>query len=177
MRGRSLVLASILGLSGACHKPCPPPPPKAPPTVLDAGAPAARVFPRLKALSGPWLAGETSIIFEVLGKGTAVAQRSGFFVVWYVDGEALAGSLFPDDGYHAKLRSTRISDTEELVIEMATVETGNVAPDAPLARSMTMTISPKDDRITQRWVFGTGPDSNTPFELVMTRAPAAAPIE
>jgi hypothetical protein len=162
----------VLALAG-CRKPKPvPPEPPAPPSVADPESAGGRAFMRLTELEGTWtIAGsEVPASFEKVGRATAVAQRSGFYAVWYPDGPHLAATLFPDDGYHATLRSTKIEEQPGggLKIELVADHIGNIPPGVPVARSVTVTLVPGGQQLTQRWVFRTEADDK-PLELVFDR--------
>jgi len=169
----ALALAALLG----CRRP---PPPKAPsppaPTIRDSGGLGARTFERMKELAGNWLAGDRPVTFEVIERGNAIVQRGGLFVVWYPDGNTLAATVFAEEGYHVRMRSTSIADGPggELRVELATFDSGNIVPDEPIARALAMTIAPDHGGVTQRWSFGTSLDA-PPRELVLTRTEPAAP--
>jgi hypothetical protein len=177
MMGRWLALPLGLGLLAGCRHPPPPPPPAAPPpTIRDEGGIGARALGRMKDLTGNWNAGELPISFESIEFGRVVAQRGGFYIVWHADGNSLAASVFAPEGYHVRMRSTKVTDTPDgaLTVQLETLDAGNITPDEPIARSLAMTIAPGNDRVTQRWMFGKDLDT-PPREIVMTRADAGAP--
>src|SRR5262249_45100209 len=128
-------------------------------------------FHRLAGLEGRWTTTNAfPATFARVARGAAVTQDSGFFVVWYPDGDALVAALFPDDGYHARLRSRRIVEANgELVAELVAEDVGNVSPKQPIARSLTLTLAPNDATVTERWMFHTD-TGDEPFELVLRRA-------
>jgi len=172
----ALALALALALPAGCRpRPAPPPPPPGP-TIRDSGAVGARAFERMKELAGNWLAGELPVTFEVIEHGTAILQRGGPLVVWYPDGNTLAASVFAEAGYHVRMRSKRITEAPggELTVELAAFDAGNIVPDEPTARALTLQIAPANDRVAQRWSFGESLDA-PPRELVLTRTDAAAP--
>jgi hypothetical protein len=161
-------------LLAACATAAPPPAPPATspaPTAAQPDAPGMQAFRRLAALEGRWATTKGfPATFTRVGRGAAVSQDSGFFVVWYPDGEALVAALFPDDGYHARLRSTRIVEANgELVAELASEHVGNVSPKQPIARSLPLTLAPDNATVTERWLFHTD-SGDEPFELVLRRA-------
>ncbi len=168
--------ALALALAAGCK---PPPAPRAPPapapTIRDSGSAGARAFQRMKELAGNWLAGDLPITFEVDERGNALLQRGGFFVVWHPDGNTLAASVFAYEGYHARLRSTAITEGTggELAVELVELDAGNLVPDEPRARSLAMTIAPNNDAVTQRWSFGKDLDA-PPRELVLARTDTGA---
>jgi hypothetical protein len=169
-------LALALALAGCKPRPAPSAAPPPAPSIRDTGGVGARAFERMKELAGNWLAGELPVTFEVIERGHAIVQRGGFFVVWYPDGNTLAASAFTDEGYHVRMRSTKLADGPggELDVELAAFEVANVVPDEPTARSLAMTIAPNNDGVTQRWSFGTNLDA-PPRELVLTRTETGAP--
>jgi hypothetical protein len=172
LRTAALAAALVAG----CRRAPPPAPPAAPqPTIRDSGGVGARALDRMRLLAGNWVAGEVPVSFEVMERGHAISQRGGFFVVWHADGNTLAASVFAYEGYHARMRSTKIEDGPggELTVELATYDSGNVTPDEPLARSLVMTIAPHNDGVTQRWAFGEDLDA-PPRELVLVRADTGA---
>jgi len=165
-----------LALFAGCKPPPAPPAAPAPaPTIRDTGSAGARAFLRMKELAGNWAAGEAPVTFEVIERGNAIVQRGGFFVVWHPDGNTLAAWVIGDEGYHARMRSTAITDGPggELSIELAAIDTGNVVPDEPIARALAVTLAPNNDRMTQRWSFGKNLDA-PPRELVLTRTDTGA---
>ena len=169
------VLPAVL-VAAACRHPPPPPPPAAPgPSIRDPGGVGARTFDRMKELAGNWLAGDLPITFEVTERGNALVQRGPFFVVWHPDGNTLAAWVVAPEGYHARLRSTKIADGPggELMIELAVIDTGNIVPDEPTARALALTLTPNNDGLTQRWSFGESLDA-PPRELVLTRTDTGA---
>ena len=171
---RSIALA--LALAAGCKRPPPAAPPgPPPPTIRDTGGIGARTLDRMKELAGNWIAGEVPISFEVIEFGHAISQRGGFFVVWHADGNSLAAQVFAYEGYHARMRSTKIADgpNGELLLELETIDTGNISDDEQIVRTLAMTISPKHDGVTQRWMFGKDLDAQ-PRELVMTRTETGA---
>jgi len=175
--GLGLALAPLAG----CRRAPPPAAPARPaPTIRDSGGVGARTFERMKELAGNWLAGEVPVTFEVIAPGNAIVQRGGPLIVWHPDGNTLAATVFADEGYQVRMRSTKIADGPggELTVELATYDSGNVVPDEPIARSLAMTVAPSNDGITQRWSFGTNLDA-PPRELVLTRSdrPAAPPTK
>jgi hypothetical protein len=173
---RAILPHAALALAAGCRpRPAPPAPPPAP-TIRDTGGVGARAFERMKEISGNWLAGELPVTFEVIERGHAIVQRGGFFVVWYPDGNTLAASAFADEGYHVRMRSTKLADgpAGELDVELAAFDVANVVPDEPTARALAMTIAPNNDGVTQRWSFGANLDA-PPRELVLTRTETGAP--
>src|SRR5438067_6706430 len=70
---------------------------------------ARKAFERLKALEGSWVATEggkeTAASFEIVAGGTAVLQRAGFVAIYYVDGDSVMATLFPDDGNQPRFRA------------------------------------------------------------------------
>jgi hypothetical protein len=166
-------IAALLVASGCAAKAPPPAAPTAQTASTDAQpeSPGARAFHRLVGLEGRWTtANAFPATFARVGRGSAVTQDSGFFVVWYPDGEALAAALFPDDGYHARLRSTQIVEANgELVVELAVEHTGNLVPKKPVARSLVLTLAAGDATVTEKWMFHTD-TGDEPFELVLRRA-------
>jgi hypothetical protein len=173
----ALLSTPLLAPLAGCRRAPPPkaPPPPAP-TIRDPGGIGARAFERMKEIAGNWLAGDLPVTFEVIERGNAIVQRGGLFAVWYPDGNTLAAMVFAEDGYHVRMRSTSITDGPggELRVELAAFDSGNIVPDAPIARSLAMTIAPDHGGVTQRWSFGTNLDA-PPRELVLTRPEAAAP--
>ena len=172
-------LAAPTTLLGGCRRPPPVTPPPPAPTIRDSGGVGARTFDRLRELAGNWLAGELPVTFEVISPGNVMVQRGGFFVVWHPDGNSVAATVFADEGYRVQMRTTRIADepSGELVLELATVDTGNIVPDEPIARALTMTVAASGGQITQRWSFGQSFDA-PPREIVLSRMevrPAQAP--
>jgi hypothetical protein len=172
---RGLLVAIVCAACGAPAQPTTPPrttEASAPQTAPDAAT--ASVLATLKELEGAWQVVELGdtfpVTFEIASRGGALVQRSGFLGIWHADGDAIALALFPDDGYHARLRSRRIAvaPDQSLVLELATVDVGNVSPAMTVARSVTMTVSPNRDRIMQRWVFRTGTKDDA-LELVFQR--------
>jgi len=171
------LLALLAALSTSCKKPKPlPPEPPPPPSVADPESAGGRAFVRLTELEGSWaiVGSDVPASFEKVGRGNAVAQHSGFYAVWYPDGSRLSATLFPDDGYHATMRSTKIEEMPggALVIEMVADQVGNLPPEAPLPRSVTLTLVPGGQQVTQRWVFRAA-DGDKPVELVLDRKAAA----
>jgi hypothetical protein len=163
-------------VGAACRHPAPPPGPAAPaPSIRDSGGVGARTFDRMKELAGNWLAGDLPITFEVTERGNAIVQRGGFFVLWHPDGNTLAAWVVAPEGYHVRLRSTKIADgpSGELVVDLAAIDTGNVVPDEPTARALALTLAPNNNGVTQRWSFGENLDAQ-PRELVLTRTDTGA---
>ncbi len=177
MTAAPIAVALGLALAAGCRKPPPLPPPAKPePTIRDTGSVGSRAFLRMKELTGNWLAGELPVTFEVIERGNAILQRGGLFAVWHADGNTLAAWVIAHTGYHVRMRSTAITEgpSGELVVELGMIDSGNVVPDEPIARALTMTIAPKNDGVTQRWSFGESLDV-PPNELVMTRTDTGAP--
>lgn len=180
---RALVLAA-LGAGAALAAGCrpraaaPAAPVKPPPSVRDPGSAGARAFARIRELAGNWIAtgpsGEVPISFEVVERGHAVVQRGGFFVVWHADGNALAAAVFAAAGHHARMRSTQLTDGPrgELTIELATIDSGNVFEDEPVAQTLTMTIAPQNDAVLQRWRYER--ETEAPIELQLQRTDTGA---
>jgi len=172
-----LGLAVAAALLAGCRRPPPPAAPARPdPTIRDSGGVGARTFERLKELAGNWTASDLPVTFEVVDRGNAIVQRGGIFAVWHPDGNSLAATVFAEEGYHVRMRSTKIADGPggELVLELETFDSGNVVPDEPIARALEMTVAPAGGPVTQRWSFGKSLDA-PPRELVLTRTEAAAP--
>lgn len=143
---------------------------RVPPTQESTGD-ARAAFEAMKGLAGTWTIGEEGrefpATFTVVAKGKALAQDSGFFGVWSVDGEGILLSLFVDDGYHARMRSRRVvAAGGTTTIDLELVDAGGYQPSMPLARHLTFTIGP--DGLAQRWIFQ-GAQGDTPLDLVFRR--------
>jgi len=174
---RHLLVVAVL--AAGCRKPKPlPPEPPPPPTVADPESAGGRAFVRLMELEGPWtIAGsDVAASFEKVGRGTAVAQHSGFYAVWFPDGPNLAAALFPDDGYNATLHSTKFEEVAGggLRVELVADHFGNLPASGAIAKSCTLTVGPGGQQVTQRWVFR-GADGDKPMEIVLDRKGGATP--
>jgi hypothetical protein len=130
-----------------------------------AGANAA--FSALTALTtggGTWqaeMSGKTvPATFEIGSNGYTVVQRSGYLAVFQVVGANLQATVFPDDGYIARYRSTSASAT---TIDMRWIETINAR--GPHAIEHLGIEVRGADEVVEHW--GTG---DTAFDVTLRRS-------
>jgi len=135
------------------------------------GSSAQRGMEKIRALVGAWTAGEAAkdsiASFELISKGKFVMQKSGFTGVFQQDGESILVTLFPDDGYQARYRSTGLEPGSS-AMEFRLVDHTNWTPPAsPPAKSFTFEIA-DSNTARQVWQFTFG-DKPTPVPISLKR--------
>jgi hypothetical protein len=130
------------------------------------GSSASRGMEKIRTLAGTW----NLATFEHIARGKFVMQRSVFVVMYQQDGESILATLFPDDGYQARYRSTGLaagSDTMEFRLVDNTLWS---PPQTPPAKSFTLKITDAS-HADQLWQF-TANGKPAPLPLSLTRKPA-----
>ena len=135
------------------------------------GSSAQRGMEKIRALVGAWTAGEAGknsvASFELISKGKFVMQKSGFTGVFQQDGETILLTLFPDDGFQARYRSTGLEPGSS-AMEFRLVDHTNWSPPAsPPAKSFTFEITDANTA-RQVWQFTFG-DKPTPVPISLKR--------
>src|SRR5207248_721929 len=75
---------------------------------------------------------ETAASFEVVAGGTAVLQRAGFVAIYYVDGDSVMATIFPDEGNQPRFRAHAVVEPKgkPAVLEFRLVDVTNLGFDA-----------------------------------------------
>ena len=109
---------------------------------------------KLVALQGTWVAREDGkdfpATFESAAKNTAVVQKSGFLIVYSLDGDALLATVWVDDGFSSRFRA-RAPKAGEKTIVFELADTANKAAAANgFADRFELELSDAD-HVVQRW--------------------------
>jgi hypothetical protein len=119
---------------------------------LVAAAAHAEGFEMVKALAGNWNVSEdgssTKASFEVISRGNAVVQKSGFTAVYYPDNLTIGLMLFPDDGNAQRFRC----EIKPNLLECALVEVSNAHVVDGHFRSVTISFQDKNTMV-QKWMW------------------------
>lgn len=120
------------------------------------GSSASRGMEKIRTLAGAWNLGEAGqkfeATFEPIARGKFVMQRSVFIVVYQQDGESILATLFPDDGYQARYRSTGLANGADTMEFRLVDNTTWMPPATPPAKSFTLKI-PDATHAEQLWQF------------------------
>jgi hypothetical protein len=113
---------------------------------------AVMLLAKLSALQGEWKAvedgKESKAVFEVAAKGNAVVQKSGYLMVYSLDGDALIATVWVDDGFSMRFRARPSTDK---VLKFELVDLANKAAAAVGSADRFELELTDADHVVQRW--------------------------
>ena len=136
---------------------------------------AVLLLAKLAALQGEWVAkveGESSrASFDVAAKNTAVVQKSGYLIVYSLDGDALIATAWADDGFSQRFRAKGPKALTDKVIVFDLVDTANRAAAANGSADRLELEFTDPSHVVQRWRWKAKGAAPATLTIDLERAP------